>query len=286
MRLFVITGILLFSLLGGTAQVTVDLVLDQEQFLRDESLPVKVRITNRSGRTLKLGGRADWLNLVVESRDGHNVARLGELPLKEEFTIESSMVATRQLDIAPFFNLGFPGRYTISAEVRIPEWNQEVASKPRTFSISRGAPLWEQLVGVPGTGTGVPEVRKYVLQQANVKHLTLYVRVTDENGHKTFKIMPVGQMVSFSRPEAQVDKQSNLHLLFQSGARSFVYAVVTPQGDLILRQRHDYARTRPTLRIDESGRIAVAGGQRFFSKDDLPAPISIGSTNNVSAITP
>jgi hypothetical protein len=28
--------------------VTVDIVLDQDQYLRDESMPVKVRITNRS----------------------------------------------------------------------------------------------------------------------------------------------------------------------------------------------------------------------------------------------
>jgi len=285
MRLLAITGIVSLSLLGARAQVTVDLVLDQEQFLRDESVPVKVRITNRSGRTLKLGGTADWLNFTLESREGRNIASLGELALKEEFTIESSMVATRQVDIAPLYNLALPGRYTISAEVKIPEWGQEIASKSKTFSVVGSAPLWEQVVGVPGT-SGVPEIRKYVLQQAQVKQLKLYVRVTDQNDYKTFKLMPVGQMVSFSRPEAQVDKESNLHLLFQSGARSFIYAVVTPQGDLILRQRHDYARTRPTLRLSEDGQIAVGGGQRFFSKDDFPPPISIGSTNNVSAVTP
>ena len=286
MRLPVIIGVLLLSLVAGTAQVTVDIVLDQEQYLRDESLPVKVRITNRSGRALKLGATADWLNFTVENREGHTVARLGDLPVKEEFTVESSMVATRTVDIAPFFNVGLPGRYTVSAEMKIPEWNQQISSKPRNFSVTRGAPLWEQIVGLPGTGSGVPELRKYILQQANVKHLTLYVRITDESEHKTFKLVPVGQMVSFSRPEPQVDKESNLHLLFQSGARSFVYAVVTPAGDIILRQRHDYAGTRPTLRSSQDGRIGVGGGERFFSKDDVPTPIAIGSTNNVSAVTP
>jgi hypothetical protein len=286
MRLLVITGILLVSLLCGNAQVTVDLVLDQEQYLRDESLPVKVRITNRSGRALKLGGTPGWLNFTVESRDGHRVAQLGELSSREEFTIESSTVATRQVDITPLYNIGMPGRYTVAAEIRIPEWNQEVSSKPKTFSVTGSAPLWEQLVGLPGSDAGAPEVRKYVLQQANAKHLKLYVRVTDEHGFKTFKLMPVGQMVSFSRPDAQVDKESNLHLLFQSGARSFIYAIVTPHGDLKLRQRHDYSDTRPILRVAQNGEIAVLGGQRFFSKDDLPPPLSISSTNNVSVVTP
>ena len=286
MRLPVIIVILVLSLVAGTAQVTVDIMLDQEQYLSDESMPVKVRITNRSGRPLKLGRTADWLSFTVENREGHNVGRFGEVPVKEEFTVESSMVATRTLDIAPFFNIGTPGRYTVSAEMKIPEWNQQLSSKPRSFSITRGAPLWEQVVGLPGAGNAAPELRKYVLQQANVKHLTLYVRVTDESENKTFKLTPVGQMVSFSQPEPQVDKESNLHLLFQSGARSFVYAVVTPGGEMILRQRHDYAGTKPTLRSGEDGRIGVAGGQRFFSKDDVPSPIAIGSTNNVSAVTP
>ena len=287
MRLPVIIVILLLSLVAGTAQVTVDIMLDQDQYLSDESLPVKVRITNRSGRALKLGATEDWLNFTVENREGHNVARFGDLPVKEEFTVESSMIATRTVDITPFFNIGLPGRYTVTAEMKIPEWNQQISSKPRNFSITQGAPLWEQIVGLPGTGTTAPELRKYVLQQANAKHLTLYARVTDENEHKTFKLMPVGQMVSFSTPEAQVDKESNLHLLFQSGARSFVYAVVTPAGDMISRQRHDYARTRPTLRSGDDGRIGVAGGQRFFSQNDVPLPIAaISSTNNVSAVTP
>jgi hypothetical protein len=46
-----------------TAQVAVEILLDQEQFLRDESLPVKVRVINRSGQTLRLGQDNDWLGL-------------------------------------------------------------------------------------------------------------------------------------------------------------------------------------------------------------------------------
>jgi hypothetical protein len=285
MRLLFITGFLLLSLIGGVAQVSVELVMDQEQYLRDESLPVRVRITNRSGRTLTLGREVDWLTFAVENRDGHNVRRIAEPAVKEEFTVESSMVATRRVDIASCFDLGLPGMYRIVAQVKIPEWNQELLSAGKSFEVVRGAPLWEQLVGVPGT-SGAPEVRRYVLQQANVKRLTLYARVTDENDQKTFKVFPVGPMVSFSRPEAQVDRESNLHLLFQTGARSFSYSMITPQGDVTLRQRHDYAGSRPVLRATDDGRILVAGGQRMFANDDLPPPLSANSTNNVSAVRP
>lgn len=256
---------------AGFSQVTVEVILDQEVFLRDESLPVQVRITNRSGQTLKLGRETDWLSFAVENRDGNSVSRVGDPPVKEEFSLESSMVASRRVDLAPYFNLSNPGRYLVTATIKIPEWTQEVASKPRNFDIVRGTKLWEQTVGVPGSGAA-PEPRKYILHQAQLKRLTLYVRITDEGEFKTFRLMPVGTLVSFSRPEAQVDKTSNLHLLFQSGPRSFTYTAVTANGDVIVRQSHAYTASRPNLRADEDGRIRVVGGERLIAPDDIPPP--------------
>jgi hypothetical protein len=44
-----ILGLAWLTFFSASAQVTVDVVLDQEQFLPSESLPVAVRITNRNG---------------------------------------------------------------------------------------------------------------------------------------------------------------------------------------------------------------------------------------------
>jgi hypothetical protein len=279
-------GVLLLTAVSINAQISVEILLDQEQFLRDESLPVKVRVTNRSGKPLRLGREADWLTFAVETREGRAVTPLSEVPVKEEFTLQSSMVATRRADLAPHYNLTADGQYNVTATVRIAEWGQELVTKPRKFEIVRGAPLWTQAIGVPGGDDTAPEVRKYILQQANLKRLTLYVRITDESETLTHRLLPVGPLVSFSRPEPQVDKDSNLHLLFQTGPRAFSYSVISPKGDLVLRQTHDYSRTRPVLRSKEDGRIYVAGGQRRFAADDLP-PLTIDNpTNNVSAVTP
>ena len=49
-----------------SAQVTVELTPEQEQFLPAESLVVAVRITNRSGQNLRLGQGEDWLTFSVE----------------------------------------------------------------------------------------------------------------------------------------------------------------------------------------------------------------------------
>ena len=281
MRSFHFISALLVSALGAAAQVSVDVVLDQDQYLRDEPMPVKVKITNRSGQTLKLGRTADWLTFSVESRTGSPVARFSEPPVQEEFTLESSMVATRRVDIAPYFDLGTPGRYTVAANVKIDDWKQEMRSRPRDFEILRGTRLWEQLVGLPATNNAPPEARKFVLQQAHLKRLTLYVRITDVSDLKTYRLFSLGPLVSFAQPEAQTDKESNLHVLFQTGPRSFNYSAISALGEMASRHTYDYAQTRPVLKSDEQGRIFVRGGQRRFTADDLPPLATVASTNNV-----
>jgi glycine/D-amino acid oxidase-like deaminating enzyme len=92
-------------------------------------------------------------------------------------------------------------------------------------------------------------------------------------------------MVSFSKPECQIDKSSNLHVLYQTGARSFNYSVINPDGRLLVRQTYDYSDTRPVLRIDREGRILIGGGVRRSSSDDLPPPAD-ASTNDAKTPKP
>jgi hypothetical protein len=277
-------GLLLASLGSSLAQVTVEVVLDQDQFLASEPLVATVRVTNRSGQTVRLGAEPDWLTLSVEAREGFIVSQIGELPVTGESLLESSKVVPIRVNLARCFNLTKPGRYSVTASVRIKQWDREFSSRPKAFDIVRGSKLWEQDFGVPpssDTNAANPEVRKYALQQANyLKELRLYARLTDATESRVFRVFPVGSMVSFSRPEAQVDGQSNLHVLFQSGARAFTYCVISPNGEIVLRQRHDYSNTRPRLQADAEGKLGVVGGAQRVTADDLPAPATTSATND------
>jgi len=275
MRILPLTVVgVLATALGAGAQVSVEVVLDQDQFLRDESLPVKVRVTNRSGQTIELGKDSEWLSFAVESLDGKAVNKLSAPNVAGEFTLESARVATRQVDIAPSYDLGEAGRYSVAATVKIKAWNEEISSKPRMFQIVRGTKLWEQEFGVPGPA-GTPEARKFILQQANYqKSLKLYLRITDGSDNVVYRVFALGQLVSFSQPEAQIDKASYLHVLFQTGARSFLFQVVSPDGDVVLRQTYDYSEKRPALRANDEGRIFVAGGSRRLAASDLPPSLT------------
>jgi hypothetical protein len=260
-----IFGLAMLMLFSASAQVTVEVMLDQEQFLPSEALPVAVRITNRSGQPLHLGADADWLTFSVSSADGFVVTKIADPPVVGEFDLGSSLMATKRVDLAPYFKLVREGGYRIVATVRIKNWNQDLASEPRTFDVIEGAKLWSQTFGLPvpaGMTNTAPEIRKYTLEEANYLHsqLRMYVEVTDELERHVFKVRAIGPMVSFSQPEAQIDRLSYLHVLYQGSARTFTYTLVSPDGDIVRQEAYDYVDTRPRLQTDDAGNITVLGG--------------------------
>ncbi len=101
-----ILGLALFSLFNAQAQVvTVQVTLEQEQFLPGESLPATVHIVNNSGQSLHLGADADWLTFTVESVDNDFVVmKNADPPVVGEFDLGSSEVATKRMDLAPYFD--------------------------------------------------------------------------------------------------------------------------------------------------------------------------------------
>jgi hypothetical protein len=281
-RVFFALSLLLAMTALGHAQLSVDLVLDQEQFLSDESLQVQVKISNRSGQKVELGKDAGWLEFSIEHLEGGIVQRLGEVSLDGVLNLESAMVASRTVDLLPFYDLSRLGRYSVSASVRVKNWDQEFTSKRKTFDVIRGTKIWEQDFGIPAKG--VPEVRKYALEQASyLKRLMLYARVTDASENKVMRVLSLGPLVSFSHPEAQIDKQSNLHVIFQSGARSFLYNVISPDGRQIVQETYEYAASRPILKGSDDGKIFVSGGSRRIPADVVPVAQAPAGTNVVSS---
>lgn len=276
------------SAVTAMAQVNLEVTLDQEQFLPGESLIANVRITNRSGETLHLGADPDWLAFGVESRDGYVVLKTGDVPVIGAFTLESSKRAIKQVDLAPYFNLSKPGRYAITATVVIKEWNQVISSKPVPFDVILGSEIWSQEIGVPNStdpSNTPPAIRRYTLQQANhlKKGLLLYFRLSDPSG-KMNKVFPIGPMISFGQPDAQLDQASNLHVLYQNGPKTFNYTVINPAGDVLQRRLYEFT-TRPRMELSNKGEINVVGGYLRQSSGELPSA-KPESTNRVDTPSP
>ena len=273
-------GVWLAALGSLSAQVTLELALDQEQFLSGESLPVIVRITNRSGQTLNLGSDEGWLRFAVESRDIPVVVKNGEAPVAETIVLESASTAIKRVNIAPYFNLKNPGHYSVMATAVIKDWDKQITSAPKGFDIIHAARLRELEFGVPlppGMSNRPPEVRKYTLLQANyLSKLTLYFQLSEASG-KHDQVFSLGRMIN-NLPDTEVDRASNLHILYQIGAHTSCYTVISPDGELLKRQTYEFT-THPRLKYDESGRLGVAGATRVEKPNDLPPPQAVGPKN-------
>lgn len=264
------------------ASVSVELELEQEQFLPAEDIKVAVRIINLSGRTLHMGTDNGWVKFFVESKDGFPIAPDTEPHVIGEFDLPTSKTGIKRVNLVPHFPVKQSGRYTVRAEVEVPGWNKTVSSRPVAFDILNGTVTKTITVGVPqkaGVTNGVPEQRNFLLQKANyLKKLQLYVRVTDISGANTFRVQPVGQLTSIGEPEAQVDRHSNLHVLLRTGAQTFRYVVITVDGDLIRRQTHEFVQSAPKLRVNDENEVVVIGGVRRETASDIP-PTTLAEQN-------
>jgi hypothetical protein len=270
--------------------VTAVLSLTQKQLLPDEDMDLKVHIENRSGQDIDLGKDADWITFTVTGDNNTLVQQLGETSLAHEFTLRSAEGGTCSFNLTPYFNFRAPGHYTIAATIKIPQWNQKVPCKPVTFSVVNGmrlAKVPDLQVGVPplpGAPNAAPVVRRYFLQKVDLGDagLKLYFQLTDSTGAKTLKVFPLGRMNSLSDPQVQIDRQSNLHVLNQTGARAFSYYVVNPEGELLYRQTYEYTSTKPKLATGDWGEVKVEGGLRRVSENDFPAVLEHpGATSNL-----
>jgi hypothetical protein len=278
MQKFLSALALLAVAVTARAQVNVEVLFDQEQFLRSESVPLRVKISNFSGQTLRLGDDPDWLGFVVTGEDGKALKQSSALPPVKPFTIESAKSIALRADLMPHFDLNAAGRYGVSVRMKLPQLESELTTEAKKFDVISGVKVWEKEVGVPGTTP--PVVRKFALQQATFfKETRLYARVTDASESTVFSVVPLGAMPSASRPVAAVDNSSQMHALFQAGQRNFSYSIITPDGDQIIRQTYDITASRPHLKAESDGRIVVAGGARRVTLSDLPPPLQ---TNGVA----
>ena len=258
------------------AQVKVTVELGKNRFLPRESLLAKIKIVNFSGQTLVFGEDDHWLQFQIETEAGEEITPIADPPpVKGRFTVESSIRATKEVDIAPYYALEQAGRYTLTTTVVIKQWGKQLTAKPVKFDVTNGTVLWEQSFGLPlkkGAPPGEPrQIRRYVLQQAkHLKAMSLYVRVDDGLGGRVHRVLPVCAMVSFTTPKAQVDPRGNLHVLCQTGGREYNYSVIDPDGKINVRRHYLIAANRPRLAFKD-GEIIVVGGFKITRPDDLPS---------------
>jgi hypothetical protein len=265
-----IVALLVAVFCGAAAhgQLAVNLKVDQDTFLLYESIPVRVSLRNLTGRTLQLtpDPAQPWLELIIVDDTGKIVPALGGMKLDEAVLIPSAQTLTRTIDPLPLFDLRRRGNYKIQARVTIA--GNQVISNPIAITILEGRELWIQTVGLPVNEKNEDQYRTYsLLAQRTMAQDKLYVCVKDEPHQLVYGMIALGQLLPLSEPEARVDKEGHLHVLFHGAPRSFGYVEVTPQGQLVNRMAFSDRLSKPRLVI-AGGRVKVDGGEQTFPKPE------------------
>jgi hypothetical protein len=266
--------LLLFGIaIGSRAQISVVAELEDSDFLLGEHILIRVRVANTSGQRILLGDTKDWLTFTVESRDGYLVQKLQDAAVYGPFTLENSEGAIKRVDLSPCFAISQSGRYQVTAHLKVDQWGGRTwTSAPVPFSVVGGATLSHLDFGVPREGDA-PEIRRYsLLKSVQPRKVKLYFRLSDAVGSQVFATYQIGSLMSFSEPESLLDRANNFHVLYQTGARSFLYFSADTEGQMRLRQLYEIGTMRPKLVSNEKGDVIVIGGVRRPTREDYPPP--------------
>lgn len=255
-----------------TQPLKVQLTTEHTQFIAQEPMEITIRVLNYTGEALQLNGSdPEWITFSVEALGNKSLVRQAA-PLDVDRSIPpvgTGMMATVRVGLVPQFEISKAGRYKIVARVKAGRWG-EITSEPYFIDIVPGITMWEQEFGVPNAEGKEPEMRKYkLIQSRNMDAPVIYVKVTDIYESRVFGLSALGKMVTQPTPEQITDRANRLHVLHQSGAKSFTYSMINYDGTVLLRMRYEYTDTRPRLRANENGDIIISGGIRVKSEYDI-----------------
>lgn len=249
----------------AAAQVRVDIGFKRKLYVMYEPIIATVTINNLSGRPLLLenSDHHRWFGFTIETGDGRIVP-----PINPDYALAPAAVGpgeklTRAVNITPLFPLQEFGPYRVKATVYVPSFGRYFSSPPLSLEITDGRQIWQEVVGVPGTG-GRPELRTITLLSHKLSRSTrLYVRIEDRERGKVYATHQLGQFLTFGRPEIMLDVDNRIHILQNTLPKQFLYTHLGLDGEVLGQQAYREAGSRPRLVKKDGGAVGVAGGRAF-----------------------
>lgn len=255
---------LIFICIAATAhgQIQVEMKLPRLQYIAYEPIVATLQITNLAGRDVDLhdaSGQA-WFGFEVTGADGQTISRINNEaapPLK----IEAGKRVTQKINITPLYDVHDFGTYHVRAHVYFADLEKFFYSPARVFEVTDARPVWQRTVGMPDETSGPGKVRTYsLLTNRFPEHTSLYVRVADQDRQVVFATYSLGHIIAFDEPHAEVDRNNVLHVLHCAAPRTWSYAQIGLNGELVSKSTFMETKTRPKLFRDANGLVAVRGG--------------------------
>jgi hypothetical protein len=264
-----------FALAGAAnAQIGVQLKFNRLQYIAYEPLIATVSITNRAGRDIDLrdGAGERWFGFEITGEGGQSVGA-GAMPESAPLHIEAGKTVTQKINLAAQFPLQEFGAYHVRAHVYFADLSRYFYSPTKVVEITDARPIWKQSVGVPANSGAAGEARTYsLLANRFSDHTSLYVRVEDETRNVVYATYSLGRVIAFDEPHAEIDRENRLHVLHCSAPRTWSYATVGLDGQLVSHSTILESKSRPHFKRTADGEVAIAGGMSEAAAAQKPVP--------------
>ena len=258
---FALASAVLLGCPAAFGQIQVELKFPRLQFIAYEPVYATIGITNLAGRDVDLedADGQNWFGFEVTGSEGQVIGATGpssQPPLR----ITAGQKVTQKVNITPLFQVHDLGLYHVRAHIYFRDLGKFFYSPSRVIEVTDARPIWQQTVGVP-EGAGPGGVRTYSLMTNRFPdHTSVYVRVAEKESGIVYATYSLGRMILYEEPKVQIDQQNRLHVLHCSGPRTWSYAVIGLNGELITHSSYTETKSRPHLVKGADGMIDVHGG--------------------------
>jgi hypothetical protein len=248
---------------SARGQIQVELKLKRLQYIAYEPVVATLAITNLAGRDVELhdADGQSWFGFEVTSKEGQPIAAIRPDYTQPPLKIEAGKKVTQKINLTPLFPVHDFGTYRVRAHIYFADLNKFFYSPVKVFEVTDARPIWQRTVGVSGDSLGSSNTRTYSLMTNRFPdHTALYVRVEDKDSGAVYATYSLGRSIEFGDPQAELDRDNQLHVLHCAAPRTWAYSRITLDGQLIAHSTFMETKTRPRLVHVEDGKVAVRGG--------------------------
>lgn len=247
---------------NAVGQIQVEVKFPRLQYIAYEPVVANLVITNLAGRDVDLRDTESqpWFGFEVSGGNGQSIAPISKSGT-EPLSVAAGQRVTRKINLMPLYGVHDFGTYRVRAHVYFADLNKFFYSQTKVFEVTDARPIWQKTVGLPQDDRGSGNARTYSLMTNRFPdHTSLYVRVEDRDRGVVYKTYSLGQVIAFDQPQAEFDRSNQLHVLYCAAPRTWSYARVGLNGELVSRASFAETKTRPRLVHSDKGVIKVAGG--------------------------
>lgn len=225
-----LTLLLVLSCLLSSAFAQMELRLEpvRTNYILGEHVALKLTIINRTDSTIALSNRPQrpWLNFSVSKRGEAAPVSAFASPRFPDLTITPGSTRTFQVDLKSFYRLDLSGSYGAVATIRMPDGESTYSSNRALFSLVNGGRLRGFKIRAAGKNLEMS------VQLASIDgHDNLFGQVADADTKRVLGACFLARYLNFMQPRIMLDAAQNLHILCQSSADFYTYAIMNTQGE-------------------------------------------------------